>query len=323
MERLFGGVEENRLTSIRLEFIKGSRHIRMERDAGRWFLTDPMAWPVERGVLDKFLGVIARNGADPVSDSLAAQVSASFAPPLGFIETTETLEDGSDRTVRVEVGALDIDGMRIFVRRDGRVFRTIRNIENLFDFIVPDYRSKRLFALERGSVARVDRSVAGTMAAEYQALDMAAEGAGDRWQLSSPSLRWRPGGLHRLDVLPVRDEGEEVRERRPEPDLARFGLDQPWVTLRDHERPGPDAIAARGCEGWQGLRPAGRAADHLRTGRRDRAVRVRARRVLHRAANFMRLARSRIAAVRIQGGAGDLRLMPGGRWLDGLGGAGA
>ena len=180
VERLFGGVEESRLTSIRLEYIKGSRHVRMERDAGRWFLTDPMAWPVERGVLDKFLGVIARNGADPVSESLAEQVAGSFAPPLGFIETTEEFDDGSTRKGRVEVGQLDIDGMRIFVRRDGRVFRTIRNIENLFDFIVADYRSKRLFALQRGSVARVERVGGWDHGGEYPDLEMSAQGGGSR-----------------------------------------------------------------------------------------------------------------------------------------------
>ena len=51
VERL-GGVEENR------DLHSGYRGSRQSgwSDAGRWFLTDPMAWPVERGVLDKFLG---------------------------------------------------------------------------------------------------------------------------------------------------------------------------------------------------------------------------------------------------------------------------
>ncbi|MEE2941259.1 MAG: DUF4340 domain-containing protein [Planctomycetota bacterium] len=311
VERLFGGVEEGRLRAIRLEFIAGSRHIRMERDAGRWFLTDPMAWPMDQGVLDKFLGVIARNGAEPVSEALAEQVASSFAPPLGFIETTERLGDGSERRVRVEVGALDIDGMRIFVRRDGRVFRTIRNIENLFDFIVADYRSKRLFGLERGSVAQVDRAGGWDHRDAVPPLDMSAQGLGARWGLSSP----------------VRCAGDPVvftawtsylsgmRARRfasddPEPDLERFGLDQPWVTLR--------VTNLRGLT--QSLHVA--AAGGKVYARRDEQPTIyelddeTVPFVCEPLENFielrlMRLARSQIASVRIQGSAGDLRLTPG------------
>lgn len=311
VERLFGGVDEGRLTSIRLEYVKGSRHIRMERNAGRWFLTDPMAWPMDRGVLDKFLGVIARNGADPVSESLAEQVAGSFAPPLGFIETTEKLADGSERKVRVEVGELDIDGMRIFVRRDGRVFRTIRNIENLFDFIVADYRSKRLFALQRGSVARVDRVGGWDHGGEYQPLGISAEGVGDRWEISSP----------------VRCAGDPVvftawtsylsgmRARRfasddPDPDLARFGLDEPWVTLRITNIRGLTQSLHVAAEG--GKVYARRDEQPTIYELDDETVPF----VCESLENFielrfMRLARSQIAAVRIQGVAGDMRLTPG------------
>lgn len=311
VERLFGGVEESRLTSIRLEYIKGSRHVRMERDAGRWFLTDPMAWPVERGVLDKFLGVIARNGADPVSESLAEQVAGSFAPPLGFIETTEELDDGSTRKVRVEVGQLDIDGMRIFVRRDGRVFRTIRNIENLFDFIVADYRSKRLFALQRGSVARVERVGGWDHGGEYQDLEMSAQGAGDRWEISAP-LRCAGDPVvftawtSYLSGMRARRFASDA----PDPDLARFGLDQPWVTLRVTNFRGLTQSLHVAAEG--GKVYARRDEQPTIFELDDETVPF----VCESLENFielrfMRLARSQIAAVRIQGSAGDLRLTPG------------
>ena len=226
VERLFGGVEESRLTSIRLEYIKGSRHVRMERDAGRWFLTDPMAWPVERGVLDKFLGVIARNGADPVSESLAEQVAGSFAPPLGFIETTEEFDDGSTRKVRVEVGQLDIDGMRIFVRRDGRVFRTIRNIENLFDFIVADYRSAALRSPARERRAGRTGRWVGPRRGVPGSRDV-GPGAGDHWETPSPSLRWGPGRLHRLDSYLSGMRAKRFASDAPDPDLARFDSTSP------------------------------------------------------------------------------------------------
>lgn len=311
VERLFGDVETSRISEIRMEFIKGSRHVRMQQEGGRWFLVDPIAWPAERGVVDKFLGVIQRNGADPVSAQLEEQAASSFEPPMGFIETIETLEDGSERRVRVEVGALDVDGMRIFVRRDGKTFRTIRNIENLFDFNVPDYRSKRLFAFQRGTVARVERVGGWDHGDSYQSLDMTAQGFGERWELTTP----------------VRCAGDPVvftawtsylssmRARRfasdePEPDLVRFGLDQPSVTLR--------VTNVRGL------------TQSLHVGVMD--GRVYARRdeqptifelddetipfVCETLENFielrfMRLARNQISAVRIEGSDGSLRLSPG------------
>ena len=310
VERLFGGVGEDRLTSIRLEFIKGGRHIRMERDAGRWFLTDPMAWPVDRGVLEKFLGVIARNGADPVSDSLAAQAASSFSPPLGFVETTEALEDGSERKVRVEVGALDIDGMRIFVRRDGRVFRTLRNIENLFDFIVSDYRSKRLFALERGAVARVDRVGGWDHGTGYQPLEMSAEGAGDRWQLSSPvRCAGDPVVFSAWTAYLSGMRAKRFASDDPEPDLARFGLDQPWVTLRITNVRGLTQSLHVAAEG--GKVYARRDEQPTIYELDDETVPFVCEPLEYFIElRFMRLARSRIAAVRIQGGAGDLRFIP-------------
>ncbi|MEC7233138.1 MAG: DUF4340 domain-containing protein [Planctomycetota bacterium] len=311
VERLFGDVDEDRLRSIRLEFIKGSRHIRMERDAGRWFLTDPMAWPMDRGVLDKFLGVIARNGADPVLDALAAQVADSFEPPLGFIETTEELGDGSERRVRVEVGALDIDGLRIFVRRDGRVFRTIRNIESLFDFNAADYRSKRLFALQRGSVARVERVGGWDHGGGHQPLWMSAQGAGDRWEITSPI----PCAGDPVVFAAWTSYLSAMRAKRfasddPAPDLARFGLDQPWVTLRITNLRGLTQslhLAATGGKVYarRDEQPTIYELD-------DETVPF----VCEPLTNFielrfMRLARSQISAVRIQGSAGDLRLTPG------------
>lgn len=232
--RLYEDVSMERLRGIRLEYIKGARHVRMERDGGgRWFLTDPLAWPMDQGVLDTFLGVIQRNGAEPVSAKLEEQARSSFEPPLGFLETTEQLEDGTERRVRVELGALDVDGVRMFVRRDGQTFRTLRNIENLFDFVVSEYRSKRLFSFTRGSVAKVERVGGWENATGTQPLGLEAQGFGDRWQVVSPvRAEGDPAVFAAWTSYLTTMRAKRFATDLPGVDLSDYGLDQPWVTLR-------------------------------------------------------------------------------------------
>ena len=110
-EPLFPGVDMGRIAAMRLEDIKGSLHLRFERDrAGRWFLTDPIAWPAEQNLVLEIEQVIERNRVVAVPDALVDQARRSFEPPQGFIEVEEALDGGGVRRTRVELGAVDLDG---------------------------------------------------------------------------------------------------------------------------------------------------------------------------------------------------------------------
>ncbi|MFY9304654.1 MAG: DUF4340 domain-containing protein, partial [Rhodoluna sp.] len=198
-----------------------------------WYLTDPLAWPAADGVLAKLKQIVTTNGADPVPEELVAEAESSFAPPKGFIETEELLANGEVRRVRIEVGALDIDGIRIFVKRDGKMLRTVRNIESIFEFTVHDFRSKRIFAMERGAVAEVERVGGWYKMDEPIPLGMRARSTGGTWELLEP-LRCTGDPLvfgvwtNYLSTI----KAKRIVNDLPDIDYARFGLDQPWLTLR-------------------------------------------------------------------------------------------
>lgn len=232
-EPLFQGVEVRRVVSVRVENIKSSRHIRVERDrSGRWYLTDPMAWPAEKGVIDKLLQVVEGNRSMAIPEELLADAESSFEPPRGFIETTEILEDGSERRVRVEVGGVDLDGRRIYVRRDGRVGRTLRNIEGLFNFQVSDFRDKKIFTMSPTEIVSIERVGGWYEEGADEALGLKAAPEGLGWRLEEP---YHATGDPVFFTLWTRFLGalrvERFASDRPDEDITRFGLQQPWLTL--------------------------------------------------------------------------------------------
>ncbi|MEM6675954.1 MAG: DUF4340 domain-containing protein [Planctomycetota bacterium] len=234
VEALFPGVEMRRVTAVRLENLRASRHLRFERDsAGRWFITDPMAWPMEPGLAEKFDLIIRRNEAAPVPDALVEEASKSFEPPYGFFETEEKLEDGSVRRVRVEVGAVDLDGIRIYVRRDGRIYRTVRNIETLLKLTLADFRARNLFSMIPSEIAEIER-VGGWYGEEAQeSLGMLARLDGYGWRIERPD---RAMGDPTLFALWGRFLSSMRSARfatdRPDADLTRYGLESPWLTVK-------------------------------------------------------------------------------------------
>lgn len=180
-EALFPGVDRSRIAAIRLEDIKGSSHMRFERDvAGQWFITDPIAWPAEQNQVLEIVQVILRNRVVAVPDALAEEAARSFEPPEGFIEVEETMEGAEPRRTRVELGAVDLDGARVYVRRDDQIFRTLRNFETPFTLGLSDFRSKRIFALRAEEVIALERVGGWYDQVEQQSLGMRAfrQGAG-------------------------------------------------------------------------------------------------------------------------------------------------
>ncbi|QDV07477.1 hypothetical protein Poly30_30030 [Planctomycetes bacterium Poly30] len=232
--QLFQGVELRRVSAIRLEDIKSTRHMRFERDGGgRWFLTEPVAWPAEPGLMDKIFQIIQRNGASIVPEQLMAEAAPSFSPPRGFLETIETLENGEERRTRIEVGALDLDGMRVYVRRDGETLRTARNLETLFSLTSADFRSKRLFTLDPNSVAQVERIGGWYDQGAGESLDFLARPEGYGWRIHKPyRVQGDPTLLTLWSRFLCSAQAKRFVSDRPDVDLSKYNLDQPWVTIK-------------------------------------------------------------------------------------------
>ncbi|MDG1490354.1 MAG: DUF4340 domain-containing protein [Planctomycetota bacterium] len=232
-EALFPGVDRSRIAAIRLEDIKGSMHLRFERDvAGQWFITDPIAWPAEQNQVLEIVQVVLRNRVVAVPDALLEQARQSFDPPDGFIEVEEKTEGGEPRRTRVELGAVDLDGMRVYVRRDGRIFRTLRNFETPFTLGLNEYRSRRIFALRADEVVALERVGGWYDQGAQQNLGMRAFRSGAGWQIDAPSKALGDPELFTLWTRFLnRLEAERIASDRSEVDLARFGLDVPWMSI--------------------------------------------------------------------------------------------
>ncbi|MBL6755582.1 MAG: DUF4340 domain-containing protein [Planctomycetes bacterium] len=232
-EALFPGVDRSRLAAIRLEDIKGSKHMRFERDvAGQWFITDPIAWPAEQNQVLEIVQVILRNRVVAVPDALAEDAIRSFEPPEGFIEVEEKIEGGEPRRTRVELGAVDLDGARVYVRRDGQIFRTLRNFETPFTLNLSDFRSKRVFALRADEVIALERVGGWYDQGEQQNLGMRAYREGAGWRIEVPSKALGDPALFTLWTRFLnRLDAKRIVSDRSQVDLARFGLDVPWMSL--------------------------------------------------------------------------------------------
>ena len=232
-EPLFPGVDMGRISALRLEDIEGSLHLRFEKDrAGRWFITDPIAWPAEQNLVLEIEQVIERNRVVAVPAALAEQARSSFEPPEGFIEVEEALEGGEVRRTRVELGDVDLDGRRVYVRRDGRIYRTLRNFETPFTVGLNEYRSKRIFSIRPGEVVSIERVGGWYEDGDQQLLGMLAYREGRGWRIDSPA---RAVGDPALFTLWCRFLGRLDAKRfasdRPDVELSRFGLDAPWMSL--------------------------------------------------------------------------------------------
>ncbi|MFT5732751.1 MAG: hypothetical protein ACI8WY_001417 [Planctomycetota bacterium] len=219
---------------MRLEDIKATRHMRFERDAGgRWFMTDPVAWPAEPGLMEKIFQVLQRNGATIVPVQLMGEAEPSFDPPRGFLETTEVLENGDKKLTRIEVGALDLDGMRVYVRRDGEILRTARNLETLFMLNSGDYRAKNLFTFDASSVAQVERVGGWYADGPGESLDMLARPEGYGWRIHKPvKVMGDPTLLTLWTRFLSSARAKRFVSDRIDADLVKYKLDEPWVTIK-------------------------------------------------------------------------------------------
>ncbi|MEL6431594.1 MAG: DUF4340 domain-containing protein [Planctomycetota bacterium] len=233
IELLFPDVDPARLVGLRLENIRDDGHFRFEHDgAGRWYLVDPMRWPADMAQLGEVLEVIQLSKAEPVPEALVEGAAASFEPPLGFIETRERMDDGTERLVRVEVGAVDLDGIRMFVRRDGRLYRSNRKIEYAFQIDLVDLREKRLF-VAGGSVVDIERIGGWPNEEELVPLGFRISAATGNWRITDPVQAPAEPNLVGAWLNYIRGlKADTFANDRPDADLSKYGLAPPSLTIR-------------------------------------------------------------------------------------------
>ncbi|HIG10384.1 MAG TPA: DUF4340 domain-containing protein [Planctomycetes bacterium] len=232
-ERMFEGVDVSRVVEIRIDNINRSYTLRLQRDsAGSWFLTDPLAVPANLGLVQLLLDDISTARVMALPEAEADGRGLGFEPPRVVLDVVEATDAGP-RTTRVEVGALDLDGKRVHVRREGRYLRGLRRIWSTLDRSPEEFRSHRILHLAGRKISEVHRTGSVQYAPEElpQNLGLHAYLDGAEWRSVLPfEARLDPldvgvlvYGLARIQVRRfVEDDAS---------DLARYGLDRPLVRL--------------------------------------------------------------------------------------------
>ncbi|MFT5284897.1 MAG: hypothetical protein ACI8TQ_001056 [Planctomycetota bacterium] len=149
---VFSEVDVNRIADIQIEHIERHWQIRLESDArGAWYLTDPIAYAAADGFVKQlFTQFRTLRGVEVVESTNRAMLGLD--PPRAVITVTEresgdTESDASNTTPKrmtVEVGAIDLDGVTMYVSVGGRLLRTVRSLDNALQGTLRDFRSNRM-----------------------------------------------------------------------------------------------------------------------------------------------------------------------------------
>lgn len=229
---LFEDLQTRRLVSIRLDNLPRSTHMGLERTQGRWRLIDPIDYPVRTEFLASLLRAVSSAQARRVPPSDLEGAKQGLDPPRAVLELTEELEDGSLRKQRVEMGDVDLDGMSVYVRIRGRVYRTLRSLETMLEHSVNDWRSRKLFDLDHSAVVEVHRQGFNYLNGEQIPLELQAQRQGAGWWFDRPvRLQADPGAMAIWTQVLASMSLERFSSDVADPDLSRFGLDNPWFSL--------------------------------------------------------------------------------------------
>ena len=192
------GVHEADVVGVRLENVQRDyiAEFRRTADGAGWSMITPYATAAEGQLVARLVSVpLERRGRIVDNPDLAA---LSLSPPRQ--EVRLRLADGSER--RVRVGAVDLDGQRVYVQAGEDVLLVVRDIETLADRVLDEWISRNLTDVDARQVVQVRRSGTLVRAEEQLDLQLAAASDGGVWRLSAPwQVRADPAAIVLLAQL--------------------------------------------------------------------------------------------------------------------------
>lgn len=264
---LFPGLSPERVRSLRIDHLERSIQVKLERDAaGRWFLTDPVAYPAQDSLVRSLLQTLAGAQGEPAGE--VEPSSVALDPPLVLLEYVQVEPEG-ERTARLELGAVDRDPSFVFARvpghplapadERGSIFRTTRTLVTTLDRNPDDYRDPRATALFAQQVTSLRRRGQVFLAEEGRRIDLAFDAllepegwkqvAPQRVSLDPSAIQLLARGAAELQVERFADDSPSAPERH--------GLDRPALTVElEDERGAPTVLCfGHGLAGAEGDRP--------------------------------------------------------------------
>ncbi len=185
---LFEGLDVAAVTAVRIESVERDVHLRAERDAnGTWNLVDPIAARAQSELFDFLVqSALTRRGA-LVPESEGDAQSLGFEPPRVILEL-ESDSNGKPARQRLELGALDLDGARVYVRVRGRILRTLRDLDTTLARSIDDFKSRSVVELDARDVVEVQRAGRTTFERGVDPHDLTLHALVDdeQWRASEP-----------------------------------------------------------------------------------------------------------------------------------------
>ncbi len=254
---LFPELNPQAVPGLRIDHLARSNQIHLERDAqGAWFLTDPIAYPALSALPQTLLDYLRRHRGIVVLDPDLAELGLD--PPRAVVEFDE-ISDLGRVTHRVEIGKVDVDGKRVFVRVPGHpaaqpgeealVLRAPRSLSTFLDRNPDDYRERRVTAIRPLEVVRFERRGTALQDGRTIELDFVAEQDGSRWiKPGEPRVTLDPDAAAILTRGACQMEVSKFVSDVPG-NLAQFGLADPHVTIELVERSGQSTVLRLGYPG--------------------------------------------------------------------------
>ncbi|MCE9594843.1 MAG: DUF4340 domain-containing protein [Planctomycetes bacterium] len=154
-QALLPGLDRGRIRSVRIDQFTYSLQLELRLEpSGRWRMVDPLDYPADETVVGWLLDCLTQNKATAVPSPDAKGLG--LAPPRAVVEVREEIE-GREHVRRLEMGQADVDGQHLFVRVDGRIVRTLANLDSVLDRPRDLWRAREIFAFDPRAVVEFRR----------------------------------------------------------------------------------------------------------------------------------------------------------------------
>jgi len=221
--KLLPGYVTGAVQVLRIENLRRDHRVELTRASRGWRITDPIDYPAADGAVNRLLDDLAVAPAVAVPDVDPANVGLDV--PVAILEVYEQA-DGLEPSWRIEVGKAALNQNVVYVRTEGRIWRTLRNLETAVDRPLHDWRNPRAIPspVGFGAVAEIERWGTGPFRASLDA---------DGWTLVEPYRAALDPGRVTTFTRGLLTTLRVVRFEAEDPDARhRFGLDEPTTAVR-------------------------------------------------------------------------------------------
>lgn len=261
---LFEDLAREEISAFVIDNLERTVQVRFESRQGEWWITDPLETRADLGVIERLFEIVERHLGVVVAPEQADPRELGLDPPRATFEVIAQ-RGGESVRQRIEIGRRDLGDSGLFVRVRGRILRTLTSLDTQLDKELVDYRSKRIIELNAESIVEIHRVGRYQPALDAEPIDLtlSALREGASWRLLQPyEAALDPMAVAFLVAGTARLQIERYVEDAP-PEVARYGLDQPDISIELVDSLGRRAtvqLARRGFEGdWFATREDRRA----------------------------------------------------------------